>query len=350
MAIDNRDDSRLKYITEFFTDLIRNWYVFAITLLVICGGTLVYIKFAAKTYKVEASVLLNIERSNAYGGRNDDILKMYELIEKDKNLQNEIYYMKSTPLVRSVVEDMDLLVSYYLQKDKIPKEASFSLKDLYKDSPFIVLLNKNHLQPAETFFYIQILDEENFLISADNSKSTIINYSDVARTLGVSQPTAREYFNIAHGTFIWRHILPYEKNATKRIIKHPKGYLRDSGLLHALLHLNNRDSILAHPQMGHSWESMAVENLLRGFNAQGITYNYYHYRTGGGAEVDLILEGEFGLLPIEIKYGQKVPLKQLRGIRDFIQERGCRYGIVINNAERAIQYDDKLIGIPFGCL
>ena len=168
MAIDNRDDSRLKYITEFFTDLIRNWYVFAITLLVICGGTLVYIKFAAKTYKVEASVLLNIERSNAYGGRNDDLLKVYELIEQDKNLQNEIYYMKSTPLVRSVVEDMDLLVSYYLQEDKIPKEASFSLKDLYKDSPFIVLLNKNHLQPAETFFYIQILDEETFLISADN--------------------------------------------------------------------------------------------------------------------------------------------------------------------------------------
>jgi len=189
-----------------------------------------------------------------------------------------------------------------------------------------------------------------FLQLLSNLSGTIINYSDVARTLGVSQPTAREYFNIAHGTFIWRHILPYEKNATKRIIKHPKGYLRDSGLLHALLHLNNRDSILAHPQMGHSWESMVLENLLRGLNAQGITYNYYHYRTGGGAEVDLILEGEFGLLPIEIKYGQKVPLKQLCGIRDFIQERGCRYGIVINNAERAIQYDDKLIGIPFGCL
>ncbi|VAX07478.1 hypothetical protein MNBD_GAMMA26-752 [hydrothermal vent metagenome] len=189
-----------------------------------------------------------------------------------------------------------------------------------------------------------------FLQLLSNLSGTIINYSDVARTLGVSQPTAREYFNIAHGTFIWRHILPYEKNAAKRIIKHPKGYLRDSGLLHSLLHLSSRDSVLAHPQMGHSWESMVLENLLRGFNAQGIAYNYYYYRTGGGAEVDLILEGEFGLLPIEIKYGQTIPLKQLCGIRDFIQERECCYGIVINNAERTIQYDDKLIGIPFGCL
>lgn len=189
-----------------------------------------------------------------------------------------------------------------------------------------------------------------FLQMLSNLSGSIINYSDVARALGVSQPTAREYFNIAHGTFIWRHIPSYEKNASKRIIKHPKGYLRDTGLLHFLLHLNNRESLLAHPQMGHSWESMVIETILRGLNALGIAYDYYHYRTGGGAEVDLILEGEFGLLPIEIKYSQKVSMKQLRGIKDFIQERGCRYGIVINNAEYVTQYDDKLIGIPFACL
>ncbi len=178
MVMDNRDDSRLKYITEFFNDLLRNWYVFAITLAVVCGGTLVYVKYASKIYKVKASVLLKVERSNAYGGRSDDILKVYELIEQDKNLQNEIYYFKSTPLVKSVVEKMDLLVSYYLQEDKIPKEVSFSLKALYKDSPFMIVLNKDHLQPAETFFYIKILDEEQFMISADNPKTTIIDYRD----------------------------------------------------------------------------------------------------------------------------------------------------------------------------
>ncbi len=178
MALDNRDDARIKYVTEFFTDLIRNWYVFAITLAVVCGGTLIYIKYAAKIYKVKASVLVKIERSNAYGGRADDIMKVYELIEQDKNLQNEIYRFKSTPLVKSVVEEMDLLVSYYLQEDKIPKEFSFSLKDLYKDSPIMIVLKENHLQPSETFFYIKILDEEKFMISADNPKTTIIDYSD----------------------------------------------------------------------------------------------------------------------------------------------------------------------------
>jgi len=189
-----------------------------------------------------------------------------------------------------------------------------------------------------------------FIQMLGNLTGTIINYSEIARALGVSQPTVREYFQIAHGTFIWRHIPAYEKNVTKRIVKHPKGYLRDSGLLHFLLHLTDLDALMAHPQMGRSWESMVIENILRGLDAQGIAYNYYHYRTGGGAEIDLILEGEFGLLPIEIKYGQTVSSKALRGIRDFVQERQCPLGIIINNAERVIQYEENLIGIPYSCL
>ena len=189
-----------------------------------------------------------------------------------------------------------------------------------------------------------------FIQMLSNLNGTIINYSEVARALGVSQPTVREYFQIAHGTFIWRHIPAYEKNAAKRIVKHPKGYLRDSGLLHFLLHLNDLDTLMAHPQMGRSWESMVIETILRGLAAQGIAHDYYHYRTGGGAEIDLILEGEFGLLPIEIKYGQKVTSKSLRGIRDFVRERECPLGIIINNAERVEQYEENLVGIPFGCL
>lgn len=189
-----------------------------------------------------------------------------------------------------------------------------------------------------------------FLRMLANLSGHIINYAQVARALGVSQPTAREYFQIAHGTFIWRHIPPYEKNAVKRVVKHPKGYLRDSGLLHYLLHLRSREMLTAHPQMGYSWESMVVECLLRGLDAHGVGYDYYHYRTGGGAEVDLVLEGEFGLLPVEIKHGQTVSPRELRGIRDFVRERGCRYGLVINNAEQVIQYDDRLLGIPFSCL
>ncbi|MBK8760151.1 MAG: ATP-binding protein [Sulfuritalea sp.] len=179
---------------------------------------------------------------------------------------------------------------------------------------------------------------------------SIINYSDVARALGVSQPTARDYFHIAHGSFVWRHLPAYEKNAAKRVVKHPKGYLRDSGLLHFLLHLQDRDDLMAHPRMGASWEGMVIENLVRGFAAAGVDFQAFHYRSGGGAEIDLVLEGEFGLLPVEIKHTQHIDGRALRALRDFVAERGCRYGIVINNDERPRLLDDKLIGIPLAAL
>ncbi|MBL8029556.1 MAG: ATP-binding protein, partial [Fibrobacteres bacterium] len=111
------------------------------------------------------------------------------------------------------------------------------------------------------------LDKVKFTLFVEllaNLSGTVINYSDVARALGVSQPTIRDYFEIAHGTFIWRTIPSYEKHAIKRIVKHPKGYLRDSGLCHHFLHLRDWETLKSHPKMGASWESMVIEEILRG--------------------------------------------------------------------------------------
>jgi len=178
----------------------------------------------------------------------------------------------------------------------------------------------------------------------------MINYAHVARALGVSQPTAKSYVQIAHGTFIWRHIPAFSRQAEKRISKQPKGYLRDTGLLHFMLHLSTLDDLLRHPCMGFSWESMVIETMMRNFNALGVDCSCSHYRTSGGAEVDLILEGEFGLLPVEIKYGQHIQSRQLRSLRDFIREQGCRFGIVVCNVEQVTRLDERITAIPFGCL
>jgi predicted AAA+ superfamily ATPase len=179
---------------------------------------------------------------------------------------------------------------------------------------------------------------------------TILNYSDIARSLSVSAPTARDYLQIAHGTFLWRQMPPYEKNVMKRVVKRPKGYMRDSGLLHHLLRLPDVDSLLRNPRMGFSWEGMVTEEIIRGLQSRGASFDYYYYRTSAGAEVDLVLEGEFGLIPVEIKYQQTVNAKALRPIKDFMAEHGCRIGIVINNDERVQRYDENLVGIPFAAL
>lgn len=226
-----------------------------------------------------------------------------------------------------------------------------------KDTPrFRKLWMQNYLQTyldRDLPRLFPALDRQKFRLFVQmlaQLSGSIINYSEVARALGVSQPTARDYFHIAHGTFLWRHLPAYEKDATKRVVKHPKGYLRDSGLLHYLLHLRDRDDLMTHPRMGQSWESMVIETLLRGLAAAGVDHRAYHYRTGAGAEIDLVLEGEFGLLPVEIKHTQHVDARSLRALSDFVAERGCRYGIVINNDEKPRLLDENLIGLPFAAL
>ena len=74
---------------------------------------------------------------------------------------------------------------------------------------------------------------------------------------------------------------PLYRIAVKRIVKHPKGYLRDSGLLHYLLRIHDIDSLLAHPTMGQLWEGMVIEEIIRGFNCLGTGFDYY-YRTAAG--------------------------------------------------------------------
>lgn len=178
----------------------------------------------------------------------------------------------------------------------------------------------------------------------------VLNYADAARSLSVSQPTARDYFEIAHGTFIWRRIPAYSRDTMKRVVKHPRGYLRDSGLLHALLRIPDADALLSHPQMGASWEGMVVEEILRQLNAVGAAHEYSYYRTNGGAEVDLVLEGDFGRVAIEIKHASTVNARDLRGLRDFVSEHKARLGVVITNDSTPRQYEENLLGLPFNWL
>lgn len=189
-----------------------------------------------------------------------------------------------------------------------------------------------------------------FLEMLGGLSGRVLNYAEVARALAISQPTAKDYFEIAHGTFIWRRIPAYSRNVVKRVIKHPRGYLRDSGLLHALLRIPDVDGLLSHPQMGASWEGMIVEEILRQLNSRGASYDYSYYRTGGGAEVDLVLEGDFGRVAVEIKHASMVSSRDLSALRNFVAEQKARFGLIVNNDSRPRLYEENLVGIPFNWL
>ncbi len=111
--------------------------------------------------------------------------------------------------------------------------------------------------------------------------------------------TAGGYLDLLVDLLLVRRLQPWHPNVGKRLVKSPKVYVRDSGLVHALLGLPDLDSLLSHPVVGSSWEGLVVETLLA--NApEGVTG--HHYRTGGGAEVDLLLAWPNGQLwAIEVK-------------------------------------------------
>lgn len=186
-----------------------------------------------------------------------------------------------------------------------------------------------------------------FLEMLGGLSGRVLNYSEVARALGVSQPTARDYLDIAHGTFVWRTVPAYTRDTVKRVVKHPRGYVRDSGLLHRLLRIPDLEALLSHPQRGASWEGMVVEEILRQLASAGVPHEAAHYRTGAGAEVDLVVTADFGCVAFEIKHASTVGGRELRALRDFVAAHRARVGIVIHNDTVPRQLEDRIVGVPF---
>jgi predicted AAA+ superfamily ATPase len=162
----------------------------------------------------------------------------------------------------------------------------------------------------------------------------------------VSQPTAKSYFDIATGTFLWRKIPSFQNNQMKSLIKMPKGHLRDTGLMNYLLNINNLEQLKSHPQYGKIWETFIIEQILKNCEASMIKHQAFFYRTRGQAEIDLILETPMGLIPIEIKSGINLLEKQLQTLKNFIKEFHCPMGFVINNAEEVAFLSENIVQLP----
>lgn len=127
----------------------------------------------------------------------------------------------------------------------------------------------------------------------------LLNTAQLARNLGVDAKTATGYLDLLVDLLLVRRLPSWHANLGKRIVKSPKVYVRDSGLVHALLNIPDKETLLSHPIVGQSWECFVIENLLDCVvgKAQG-----YFYRTSGGAEIDLLLSWPNGSLwAIEIK-------------------------------------------------
>jgi len=125
----------------------------------------------------------------------------------------------------------------------------------------------------------------------------LLNSSKLGESMGVSHHTVRSYVDMLEQSFVLRVLQPYESNLKKRLIKSPKIYIRDSGILHALLGIENHNDLLGHPVYGASWEGLVIENILPLLPNWKASF----YRTSSGSEIDLILEKGNKRVAIECK-------------------------------------------------
>ncbi len=136
----------------------------------------------------------------------------------------------------------------------------------------------------------------------------VMNAAQLARALGVDGKTVARYLDLLVDLLLVRRLQPLHANVGKRLVKSPKVYVRDSGVVHTLLGLDNREAVLGHPVAGGSWEGFVIENLL---SVVPTRTEAWFYRSAAGAEIDLVLQlPGGGLWAIEIKRGLSPKLER----------------------------------------
>lgn len=190
-----------------------------------------------------------------------------------------------------------------------------------------------------------------FVSMLSSLSGTIINKAQLGRSVDVSEVTIRDYLEIADKTFFWRTIPSFETSKSKSTVKMPKGIVRDSGINHYLTGIDTREKLLRAAQVGQNFESFVIEEIIKGIQATKVTrWDYFYYRTKNGAEIDLILDGSFGILPIEIKFGRQTTLKQLTSLQQFVKRHDLPFGLVVNNSNEVRMLSEKVVQVPAGCL
>ncbi len=170
----------------------------------------------------------------------------------------------------------------------------------------------------------------------------ILRYSELSRSFGISDMTARKYADILEGTFMIRMLQPWYTNVGKRIVKRPKIYLRDSGLFHSLMNIEDMNQLTAHPKLGASWEGFALDCVCRAVDKREEAF--YFFSTHTGAELDLFWQDSGKNWGVEFKYGDAP--RMTKSMRNVVDDLGLTRLWIIYPGDRAYELDPKVSVIP----
>jgi len=196
---------------------------------------------------------------------------------------------------------------------------------------------------TNTYLKEEILDEalvrnipafSKFLTIAADQSGEVVNYSNIARETGVSSKTVQGYYQILEDTLITLKLEPYLKSARKRLVRHPKYFLFDPGVINSICGRTTPESIKAPRIYGRLFEHFVILEMFRILSYWEVNCRFYHWRSAHGAEVDLVVEKDSELWAIEIKSNPVVHSRDLRGLQSFAADYPSARALCVTTAEQ----------------
>lgn len=240
------------------------------------------------------------------GGRNGQMLLLGSaspllIRQSSESLAGRISYLEITPFLANEIDDIQKLWVQGGYPESYLKDEFFSFE-----------WRKNYIQT----FLERDIPSLGINVSAQtlrrfwqmlaHSNGQLLNKSKLGAALGFSGNTIQRYLDILEGTYIIRQLQPFYANTKKRLVKSPKVYIRDTGLLHQLLGIESYNDLLGHPIIGESFESLVTTSIIENLP----NYRASFYRSSSGAEVDLVLEKGQEKICVEIKVSSAPKLTQ----------------------------------------
>lgn len=275
-----------------------------------------------------------------------------DLIEQaSETLAGRIRYLELSPFLRREIEPNSDLIPYWLrggfprsllapkERESFEWRLDFIRGFLERDVP----LMKPRLSSPRM--------EQLWTILA-HCHGQLLNKTMLARSLEVDAHTISSYLDLLEASFMIRRLFPFFVNLKKRLVKSPKIYVRDSGILHALLNITSTNDLFGHPIRGSSWEGLVIDNILSQAKRQ---VRGYFYRTARGAEIDLVLEMGMRRIVFEAKASQTPRLEKgfQIAMEDIEPEQAwvvapVESGFAIENGARVISIEE-LPNVPELC-
>lgn len=169
------------------------------------------------------------------------------------------------------------------------------------------------------------------------------NASMIGKSMGLSYHTVNSYLDFMEQTFLIRKLAPYEAKIRKRLIKSPKVYWRDAGLLHALMDVHSTEDLIAQPWVGFSWEGWVIEQILTFVQNRGVSCEPFFFRTADGHELDLVLRIKSRLWAFEIKLTTSPGKRDLDRVRKTANMIGIDRKVLISRSNQTLQGQDAVI-------